>query len=64
MGLVARRGEGSIGVSMDDLEKAKAILSKLESEIKNVSAELAVHKTSAVYVEGVGRILLSIINTK
>ena len=61
---VMRGSAASIGVSMDDLEKAKAILSKLESEIKNVSAELAVHKTSAVYVEGIGRILLSITNIK
>lgn len=62
MGLVARRGEGSIGVNMDDITKAKAILSRLEAELKNVSAELAIHKTAAFYVEGVGRVLLSVVS--
>lgn len=47
---------------MDDLTKAKAILSRLEAELKNVSAELAIHKTAAFYVDGVGRILLSVVS--
>ena len=47
---------------MDDITKAKAILSRLEAELKNISAELAIHKTAAFYVEGVGRILLSVVS--
>lgn len=47
---------------MDDITKAKAILSRLEEELKNVSAELAIHKTAAFYVEGVGRVLLSVVS--
>ena len=57
-----RRIAASIGESMDDLTKAKAILSRLEAELKNISAELAIHKTAAFYVDGVGRVLLSVVS--
>ena len=60
--MVVRRGEGSVGESMDDITKAKAILLRLEAELKNVSAELAIHKTAAFYVDGVGRVLLSVVS--
>ena len=46
----------------DDITKAKAILSRLEAELKNISAELAIHKTAAFYVDGVGRVLLSVVS--
>ena len=48
--------------NMDDITKAKAILSRLEAELKNISAELAIHKTAAFYVDGVGRVLLSVVS--
>ena len=48
--------------NMDDITKAKAILLRLEAELKNVSAELAIHKTAAFYVDGVGRVLLSVVS--
>lgn len=45
---------------MDDLTKAKAILTKLEDKIKDVSAELAIHKSASIYVEGVGRVVMQV----
>lgn len=52
----------NLRLNLDDITKAKAILLRLEAELKNVSAELAIHKTAAFYVDGVGRILLSVVS--